>query len=203
MVSKSRDVRRRLKEKAARKEAQLKTMSDKPSKPKMKWYPTEDKPRKLFLRKKPQKRTKLRASITPGTVLILLSGRFRGRRVIFLKQLASGLLLVTGPFELNGVPLRRVNQRYVIATSTKVDIQSVEIPPVDDSWFKKNKKNKKRSKEELTDTGKSKLPETFVNTQRSIDSQLVPLVKQVPFLKSYLCSRFCLSYGQFPHEMRF
>lgn len=68
-----------------------------PTVEKGKWYPTEDV-------KKPAKRShkpttaKLRASLKPGTVVILLAGRFKGKRAVVLTQLKSGLLLVTGKF---------------------------------------------------------------------------------------------------------
>merc|ERR1712137_213385 len=101
-----------------------KKVVDAPAAPAPKWYPAEDLPSRRAVRKPA---AKLRSSITPGTVLILLAGRFAGRRVVFLKQLESGLLLVSGPYKVNGVPLRRVNQAYVIATSTSVDVSSVNV----------------------------------------------------------------------------
>ncbi|KAG8042991.1 hypothetical protein GUJ93_ZPchr0681g6577 [Zizania palustris] len=92
-----------------------------------KFYSADDvKPRQPSTRK--PNATNLRSSIMPGTVLILLAGRFMGKRVVFLKQLKSGLLLLTGPFKINGVPIRRVNHAYVITTSTKVDVFGINVP---------------------------------------------------------------------------
>jgi len=57
--------------------------------------------------------------------------------------LKSGLLLVTGPYKVNGVPLKRVNQTYTLTTSTKVDIKGVDVTKIEDTLFKKEKKAKK------------------------------------------------------------
>ena len=105
----------------------------------------------LFQARKTQHPAKLRPSLQPGTILILLAGRFRGKRVVLLKPLSQGVLLVTGPFKANGVPLRRVNARYVIATSQKVDVSGVDTAVVDkvsqEGYFTKDKAQQKKGEE--------------------------------------------------------
>ncbi|KAJ1308416.1 hypothetical protein OPQ81_004121 [Rhizoctonia solani] len=172
------------------------------------FYPGEDVQHKRKSTKV-AKPTKLRDTITPGTVLILLAGRFRGKRVVFLKQLESGLLLVTGPYKINGVPLRRVNQAYVIATSTKIDISSVSIDEkLNDKYFAKPASPASKDKEaEFFSEGKPKpkdpYPEAKASEQKTIDQALIAEIKKTENLSKYLKASFGLSKGQFPHQLRF
>ena len=71
--------------------------------------------------------------------------------MILLSHLPQGVLLVTGPFKVNGVPLRRVNARYVIATSAKVDLKGVDSKTVEkvseEGYFTKEKSKEKKGEE--------------------------------------------------------
>jgi len=183
---------------------------------------------------------RIRKSLTPGTVCIVLSGRCRGRRVILLKVLKSGLLLVTGPYKANGVPLRRINPAYVIGTNTKLDISSVSIPKtLKDDFFKKpmlkrpkksgadflgkkkdketteekkdgqqetdkkSKKSKSKSKKDSAKFKKNKIAALRIQLQKSIDEQIIPIVKKEPYLFDYMKALFTLEQGQYPHQIKF
>ena len=117
---------------------------------KFKWYPAEDE-KKHFVRKSKAKKVapKARKGLELGTVCIVLSGRFKGRRVVYLKNLVSGLALVTGPYKVNGVPLRRMNPAYLLATTTRVPVEGKEHEAVDDKFFAKPKEAKKPEEEKF------------------------------------------------------
>ncbi|KAK3268816.1 60S ribosomal protein L6 [Cymbomonas tetramitiformis] len=171
-----------------------------------KFYPADDVSKPVPKNSVTTKSAKLRSTITPGTVLIVLSGRFRGKRVVFLKQLESGLLLVTGPFKVNGVPLRRLNQAFVIATSTKIDVSKVNTAKFTDSYFAKPAEDKKKKSEGdflFEEPEKKELSAEKVEDQKTIDAAVLPLVEAVPDLKAYLGSLFSLKSGDKPHAMSF
>ncbi|PSK55323.1 60S ribosomal protein L6-B [Elsinoe australis] len=181
-----------------------------PSQRAQKYYSAEEDPQKKTVRKS-ARNYKPRSSLQPGTVLILLAGRFRGKRVILLKTLPQGLLLVTGPFKVNGVPLRRVNARYVIATKTNVDIKGVDSKTLEkvsgDSYFTREKKTEKKGEDAFFKQGEkpqAKKPASArVEDQKAVDKALLAGLKKEPFLLSYLSSTFSLRSGDRPHEMVF
>lgn len=172
--------------------------ADRPKEPR--YYSADDVPTPLP-NNHVQNPTKLRESLVPGTVLILLAGRFRGKRVVFLKQLASGLLLVSGPFKVNGVPLRRVNQAFVVATTTRVNVDGMDFGVTDDVF--KRPVQKEGSKFMAAETETKTVSAERKALQAKVDQQLLKALKATPVLRKYLNARFTLTRGQFPHMLRF
>lgn len=174
-------------------------------------YPAEDVPKPLP-RRSVAAPTKQRASVAPGRVVILLAGRFKGKRAVVVKHLPSGLLLVTGPFAVNGVPLRRVNSAYVIGTSTTVDVSKVDASKLEDATFKAaEEKAKKRTStrgegeaffaeaDAAAKANKKAISPEFVAAQKAVDGA----IKLDDDLKGYLGATFSLSAGDRPHLLKF
>jgi len=149
----------------------------------------------------------LRKSLTPGTIVIILNGKCTGKKAVFLKQLESGLLLVAGPYKLNGVPVKRVDQRFVIATSTKLDLGANKFDNLNDAHFAK-KRQPKQKKGEATFFAEKKAEKKAhdpakVEVNKAIDGILLPIIKKVATMEAYMKTAFSLSGSQRPHEMKF
>merc|ERR1712141_498243 len=150
---------------------------------------------------------KVKEGIVPGSILILVAGRHRGKRVVFLKQLESGLLLVTGPFKINGVPMRRVNQKYVLPTTTKLDINVTVPDRVDDKYFHRVelKAHEGQDQGEIFQSKKTTYSASSERKedQKAVDASIIAAAKKVPHMANYLGANFALRNGQTPHSMVF
>ena len=166
------------------------------------WYPADNVA--VHAKRHTPKAPKTKKSATPGTVLILLAGRFRGKRVVCLKQLKSGLLAVTGPYKINGVPVKRVNANYTISTSTKIDIKGVKVDSITDETFAKESATKKsRSQKFFADNApKTTTSDARKKLQKEVDTAILKNIKD-KMVKKYLGARFSLTKNDAPHAMKF
>jgi len=191
---------------AKRKESRKKNAEEnKGLKLKKNWYPVSDLKGHFVRKCKIPKKTHISAELVPGQVVIILSGRFRGRRVVFLKKLESGLLLVTGPYKYNGVPLKRVNSAYVLPTNTKLKVNAKVGESIKDDFFKRVKIDVKDEKDFFVEdkVKKERVTEERKKAQNEVDTEVKKAVDEVPMMKEYLRNRFALKNGDKPHLMKF
>ena len=169
------------------------------------WYPISNFKKHFRRQCKKPKASHISAPLTPGQVVIILSGRFRGRRVVYLKKLESNLLLVTGPYKYNGVPLKRVNAAYVLPTNTKLNVNAEVAKDVNDKFFEKVDVPREKQEDFFEDAKKKKdrITEKRKKMQNDVDTAVKKAVDEVPMMKEYLRNRFALKNGDKPHLMKF
>merc|ERR1712032_896336 len=125
---------------------------------------------------------KVRASLTAGTVAIVLAGVHKGKRVIVLKQLGTGLLL---------------------------DISKVSVPEnINDKYFARVKAEKSKKEGDIFEAKKEayKPSEQRKADQAAVDAQVLAAIKghaDGAVLRQYLKAGFSLSKGEFPYKMCF
>lgn len=185
-----------------------------------KFYPTETRPKKSHVGHVSYKNhpRRFKKGLEPGRVLIILAGKHRGKRVVLLKTLKSGLLLVNGPFKLNGCPLKRMHQKFVIVTRTKIPFDGVKVPKhLNDKYFKAKKvsasKGSKKTKQggNIFAKGKksanNKPNRVRGEDQIQADKQVLKAIKEKMGDKktvlAYLGSFFYLRNHMYPHKLKF
>lgn len=186
-----------------------------------KFYPTETRPKKRHVGHVSHKNhpRRFKKGLEPGRVLIILAGKHRGKRVVLLKTLKSGLLLVNGPFKLNGCPLKRMHQKFVIVTRTKIPFDGVKVPKhLNDKYFKSKKvsgsKGGKTTKQggNIFAKGKknskgNKPSRIRGEDQIQIDKQVLKAIKEKmgdkKTILAYLGSFFYLRNHMYPHKLKF
>jgi large subunit ribosomal protein L6e len=165
------------------------------------WYPADN---EIVHPRRHTPKAPKASGVQPGTVLILLAGRFRGKRVVVLKTLKSGLLAVTGPYKVNGVPIKRVNVCYTLSTSTKVDLAGVNVASVTDETFAREATAKRtRSQRFFAENApKTSTSDARKKLQKEVDTALVKNIKDKMVIR-YLGARFSLTSNDAPHAMKF
>jgi len=117
------------------------------------------------------------------------------------------MLLVTGPFKINGVPLRRVNQSFVIATSASVDISGVKVDAkFTDDYFKRAVTKKTKTEGEFfaeKDDKKQAVKPERVADQKAFDGPIIEAAKKNPTVLAYLKDVFTLHKSMPVHKMKF
>ena len=129
-----------------------------------------------------KKKYKERKLFQKGSILILLGKKYNGKKCVFLKYSREGALIVSGPYSVNGIPLRRINRKNAIQTEINIDLTGLNIEFLNDKYFDYLKKSDELSSR----MQKEKLITLHRIRQKIIDKFLEKEVKKNFFLEFYL-----------------
>ena len=124
--------------------------------------------------------------IKKGSIVILLSSNLQGKKAIILNTTKLELFVISGMYRLNGIPIRRVNPRYILPTDIQIDIDDINTTIFNDEYFIALKKSKKYLDIKL----KNRIAMSHNLRQTYIDRCLQKKIDTNIFLDAYLKSNY-------------
>jgi len=163
------------------------------------------------------KQMRLRKSIQPGVIGIVLKGDQRAKRVVCLKQIDSGLLLVCNP--VGDVAPTTVYHQLFLATKMKIDVSGVKIPEEMTHEYFHNKRQERRDyrkalkkasvlgedRPKMRKSPEDKMTPERLAINKKLEDQLTPLITGHPegeTFVQYMKSLFSLGANDYPHRMK-
>ena len=146
-------------------------------------YDTEDisqMEREFVLKHAPKPRV-LRTDLQPGNIVVMLEGPYTGKRAVFVKQLGSGMAVVSGVRDVNGVPPVRIDERFLFKLSATVSIPSININGDDLTEVKR---------------GRSQAIESEpTSAEREVEGAVSQAVRATKFMRAYLADPFKVDHS--------
>ncbi|KAF7682530.1 60S ribosomal protein L6 [Astathelohania contejeani] len=150
------------------------------SPPEAGYYPADDLPKYVEkLRKRAEIKPKpRRTDLVKGNIVVVLEGEYASMRVVYLGQLDNYMALCIGPSSVNGIPLFKINERYLLRTSMVLDFK-IDVNVKDSEVYE----SKRDSLESRMDVEPSE-------TELKIQSAVMDAISQHKAMKKYLSTPF-------------
>jgi large subunit ribosomal protein L6e len=145
-------------------------------------------PKKFFLSNlKTKSSLSLSSCPKKGTILIFLHPlRYHGKKGILLNITSSGNLVITGPCQINGIPLQKIHPNYLIATGKQLNLMNLNFRIFTDSYFKTICKIKKKKKMLMSQYETDSVLDAHKIRQIFIDDSIKKEIRKDFFLPYYL-----------------
>ncbi len=122
-----------------------------------------------------------------GTLLIFLHPlKYHGKKGILLNITSSGSWVITGPYQINGIPLQKIDPNYLIATGKQLNLAHLNFRIFTDSYFNTIRKIKKKEENLLSQFEKEYVLDAHKIRQVFIDDSIRNEIRKDFFLFYYL-----------------
>lgn len=145
------------------------------------YFPDEDMP--VYIEKLQSMKINIeripRDDLKYGNIVVILEGEFASKRVIYLGSKNFNAIVI-GPRSFNGVPLIKIDEKYLLKTSTVLKLTKVEI----------NEEDIFKSEKEFIENYTFFEPSAL---ETKLEEEIKTETSKIEFMRAYLSEDFNLS----------